>query len=54
MAENLVPDPLPSDLGEDIIVVRKNVNDVKKMIVSGKIEDQMTLASLLFFFARND
>ena len=54
LAENLVPDPLPSDLGEDIIVLRKNVNDVKKMIVSGKIEDQMTLASLLFFFSRND
>ena len=54
LAENLVPDPLPSDLGEDIIVVRKNVNDVKKMIVSGKIEYQMTLASLLFFFSRND
>ena len=54
LAENLVPDPLPSDLGEDIMVLRKNINDVKKMIISGEIEDQMTLASLLYFFSIKD
>ncbi|MBL01118.1 MAG: hypothetical protein CL774_01310 [Chloroflexi bacterium] len=54
LAENLVPDPLPSDLGEDIIVKRKNLNDVKEMIISGQLEDQMTLASLLFFFSKKD
>ncbi|MFL2664444.1 MAG: NUDIX hydrolase [Dehalococcoidia bacterium] len=50
LAENLVPDPLPSDLGEDIIVLRKSINDVKDMMISGEIEDQMTIASLLYFF----
>ena len=39
--------PLPSDDGEDIVVEEVDFKDIQRLISSGELEDQMSIAALL-------
>jgi ADP-ribose pyrophosphatase len=47
LATELVPDPLPMDVDEDVVVVRHPLSDIPKMIKTGVIRDSMSIAVLL-------
>jgi len=39
--------PLPSDDGGDIVVEEVDFKDIQRLISSGELEDQMSIAALL-------
>lgn len=45
LATGLTPDPLPQDDGEDIHTVEVPLEDIPRMIRSGDLQDQMTIAA---------
>ncbi|MDA1280634.1 MAG: NUDIX hydrolase [Chloroflexi bacterium] len=47
IATELSPDPLPSDTGEDIVIESVDLDDVHRLMISGELEDQMSVAALL-------
>ncbi len=47
IATDLEPAPLPSDDGEDIVVEEVDFKDLHRLISTGELEDQMSIAALL-------
>ena len=47
LATGLVPDPLPMDVDEDVIVERYPLGGIPAMIKQGTIRDSMSIAALL-------
>jgi|TARA_B100000959_G_scaffold285646_1_gene361070 ADP-ribose pyrophosphatase len=47
IATELEPASLPSDDGEDIVVEEIEFDDLHRLIASGELEDQMSIAALL-------
>ena len=47
LATDLVPSVLPSDDGEDIVVEEVSFEDLDRLISTGELEDQMSIAALL-------
>ena len=47
LATGLVPDPLPMDADEDVIVESHPLSDIPEMIRTGVIRDSMSIAALL-------
>jgi len=47
IATNLELAPLPSDDGEDIVVEEVDFKDLHRLISTGELEDQMSIAALL-------
>ena len=47
LATGLVPDPLPMDVDEDVVVERYPLGDIPTLIQQGKIRDSMSIAVLL-------
>jgi ADP-ribose pyrophosphatase len=47
IATDLEPAPLPSDDGEDIVVEEIEFDDLHRLIATGELEDQMSIAALL-------
>ena len=47
IATELESAPLPSDEGEDIVVEEVDFKDIQRLISSGELEDQMSIAALL-------
>jgi ADP-ribose pyrophosphatase len=47
IATNLEPAPLPSDDGEDIVVEEVDFKDLHRLISTGELENQMSIAALL-------
>tara|TARA_Y100001936_G_scaffold201455_1_gene203677 strand:+ start:990 stop:1547 length:558 start_codon:yes stop_codon:yes gene_type:complete len=47
IATDLEPAALPSDDGEDIAVEEVSFDDIERLITTGELEDQMSIAALL-------
>jgi ADP-ribose pyrophosphatase len=47
LATGLVPDPLPMDVDEDVVVERYPLGDIPTLIKEGRIRDSMSIAVLL-------
>ena len=47
IATDLESAPLPSDDGEDIVVEEVDFDDLHRLISTGELEDQMSIAALL-------
>ena len=49
LAEDLIYDPLPSDLDEDIETIEIELNEANEEIIAGKITDSKTISALNMF-----
>ena len=47
IATDLEPAPMPFDDGEDIVVEEVDFDDIHRLISTGELEDQMSIAALL-------
>jgi len=53
IAENLIPESLPRDKGEDIEVVKLPLAQAYQMLKQGDFEDAKTIIGLFYFFSKS-